>query len=65
MNLQPRLVSPVHDTFRISIKIGVCVTEIFNRGLQPKDQPMKGEVKNHITVWSFGVEDYIVARYPN
>jgi hypothetical protein len=49
----------------ISIKIGTCVTEIFNRGLQPKGQPMKGEVKNHISVWIFGVEDHIVARYPN
>jgi hypothetical protein len=26
---------------------------------------MKGEVKNHIPVWSFGVEDHIVTRYPN
>ena len=26
---------------------------------------MKGEVKNHIPVWSFGVEDHIIARYPN
>jgi hypothetical protein len=53
---ETQLVSLIHDTFRISKKIGARILEISNRGIQPKGQTVEGKVKNHIPIWGLGLE---------
>ena len=61
---ETKLVSPIHDTFKISKKIEAYVAEISSWGVQPKIQTVKGEVKNHIPIWGIRLEYHTITSYP-